>query len=330
MNNDTMKTLKNKEFTFFDTSVGTIAFVIFSYIIQLISTVGGDFISSSLIISIMFSLLVEAIFIFASLTASAVGKVEFVSATKFNKKITLKQGLLAVVISLVCVFGFNSLTAVFSDLLHLAGYSQMISDISIPNFATYLLYTIMLAVSPAIFEESLFRGCLVNGMQRKLGTTKAIWFSAVIFMLMHGGPDQTIHQLIVGVVCGYALVYSGSLWVPIIIHFVNNFTALTMMYALQGQSTVEETANYSATTLITSIFMALIMAAIAGYIIYWLLKSIKKKDNDEDFVENELAKLREQKKETTLVKRLTMVFFVAALVLLSVEWIQTLVAGFFQ
>lgn len=63
---------------------------------------------------------------------------------------------------------------------------------------------------------------------RKYGDKFAIVMSALVFGLMHGNAVQAIFAFIVGLIIGYAVVVTGSMWTGIAIHFFNNFVSAAM------------------------------------------------------------------------------------------------------
>lgn len=89
------------------------------------------------------------------------------------------------------------------------------------NPLVLVVYLISLAVVPALTEEFAFRGVLLGSM-RYFGDGFAIFSSAFLFGLMHGNIIQSAFAFVVGLVAGYAVVYSGSIWPAVFIHFGNN------------------------------------------------------------------------------------------------------------
>ena len=88
-----------------------------------------------------------------------------------------------------------------------------------------LLALLTMAFLPAIGEEILVRGSLFGGLRAK-GTVFAGVFSALVFALMHGGPTQFFHQLLLGLLFAFLYHMTGSLLVSIVAHFVNNVIAI--------------------------------------------------------------------------------------------------------
>jgi membrane protease YdiL (CAAX protease family) len=113
-----------------------------------------------------------------------------------------------------------------------------------------LLFNIfMIAVLPAIGEELLFRGVI-----QKILTdwTKSahwgIWISAILFSALHLQFYGFIPRMLLGVAFGYLLVWSGSVWLPVIAHFINNAVAVIAMYLIDKgmlSSEIEELGSKS-------------------------------------------------------------------------------------
>ena len=55
----------------------------------------------------------------------------------------------------------------------------------------------------------------------------SIWLTALVFSAVHMQFLGFFPRLILGAVLGYMLVWSGSLWLPIVAHFTNNAFAVS-------------------------------------------------------------------------------------------------------
>lgn len=87
-----------------------------------------------------------------------------------------------------------------------------------------LLFNILLiAVLPAIGEELMFRGVIqqIFGKWTK-NKHSAIWITAILFSAMHMQFYGFIPRMVLGALFGYMLIWSGTMWVPVIAHFINN------------------------------------------------------------------------------------------------------------
>ena len=93
-----------------------------------------------------------------------------------------------------------------------------------PVWSSFLLT----AVFAPIFEEWLCRGMVLRGLLTKMKPGWAIVVSALFFALIHLNPWQALNAFIIGVVMGYVYYKTGSLWLTMLIHFVNNGTAVIL------------------------------------------------------------------------------------------------------
>jgi sodium transport system permease protein len=117
----------------------------------------------------------------------------------------------------------------FSKLLQLG-------DQSAPLWKLWLV----LALTPALCEETFFRGLLFSGL-RRWGPWAAVGISALLFGLMHGSIYQFLPTFIIGLLLGYAVWRSGSLYCSILIHFLNNGLVATVAWS-QGAKILAKAA----------------------------------------------------------------------------------------
>lgn len=95
-------------------------------------------------------------------------------------------------------------------------------DIEIIIFG-FLLYAQTLIEAP-IIEELLFRGILLNGLLNKYKSNpkKAIFYSAIMFGVVHLNIPQGINAFIAGLILGFIYYYTKSLKLTMFAHFINN------------------------------------------------------------------------------------------------------------
>lgn len=93
----------------------------------------------------------------------------------------------------------------------------------------FILSFIATAIVPAIVEEFACRGVLI-GLLKKHGEAFAIISSAVVFGVIHGNFEQIPFAFVVGLILGYVYVKTESLWSCILVHCVNNASAVVFTY----------------------------------------------------------------------------------------------------
>ena len=80
---------------------------------------------------------------------------------------------------------------------------------------------LVVAATPAICEEALFRGFIMNGL-RRLGPVPAIGISALLFGIAHASIYRLLPTFFLGVVLGIVVWRSGSLVCGMVAHALNN------------------------------------------------------------------------------------------------------------
>ena len=110
---------------------------------------------------------------------------------------------------------------------------------SATTVSALLVNLFLMAVLPAVSEEITFRGVLmklfkVRGERLEVRGESiphlAIWCSAILFSAIHMQFYGFVPRMLMGALFGYMLVWTGSLWVPILMHFTNNAMAVLLYF----------------------------------------------------------------------------------------------------
>jgi membrane protease YdiL (CAAX protease family) len=110
------------------------------------------------------------------------------------------------------------------------------SFLEMHSVSDVLFNVFMIALLPALGEELLFRGIIQRIFSEwSKNVHIGVWISAVLFSAMHMQFYGFIPRMMLGALLGYLLVWSGSLWLPIIAHFVNNASAVIFTYLFNKQ-----------------------------------------------------------------------------------------------
>lgn len=206
----------------------------------------------------------------------------------FNNYISGKQYLLAVLIMLAAlplsgalgeVNKFIPLTPTLTAKFKLLEeqYMQQVKAISgIKGFPDYLITLLLMSLLPAVFEEMLFRGGIQNLLFRQ---TKNLWLSiivtSVIFSAIHMSFYGFLPRLMLGIVLGLLFQWSGSLWLAVIGHFVNNAVGVSQLYWYQRQGkSIEQVMLEDSTPLWAGLIGLIVMI---GFFILFYKQSLKDK-----------------------------------------------------
>ncbi|MHC1777520.1 MAG: lysostaphin resistance A-like protein [Lentimicrobium sp.] len=92
-----------------------------------------------------------------------------------------------------------------------------------PGESALAVNLVMIALLPALGEELLFRSALI-GIFKKVfkGIHMPVLISAIVFSALHLQFFGFLPRFVFGLAFGYLFVWSGSVWVPITAHFINN------------------------------------------------------------------------------------------------------------
>ena len=105
------------------------------------------------------------------------------------------------------------------------------------SFGGLLLNLLIMAVIPAFGEEFLFRGVIQKSLEKHLANKlPAVWITAFLFSAVHFQFYGFIPRLLLGAYFGYLLIWSKSIWVPIVAHFINNATIVLFHFFVKEKN----------------------------------------------------------------------------------------------
>ena len=105
---------------------------------------------------------------------------------------------------------------------------------------------LVIALTPALCEEAFFRGLMLSGL-RRWGPGAAIGITALLFGLLHGSIYRLLPTFLLGLVLGYAVWRSGSLYCSILIHALNNGLIATLIWSGGGKDLANQSFPWSLT-----------------------------------------------------------------------------------
>ena len=112
--------------------------------------------------------------------------------------------------------------------------------LTMDGYGDLIFNLVLIALIPALGEELLFRGVLQRMFVKSTGNIHiGIWVTAALFSAIHFQFYGFVPRMLLGALLGYLLAWSGSLWVPILGHFINNGAAVYAQW-LSSQGVVPE------------------------------------------------------------------------------------------
>ena len=160
-----------------------------------------------------------------------------------------------------------SLTLLFPKFVEF--YSMESGDVPVTTLCMILLY-VSNALLPAILEEWAFRGIICKNLL-PYGKKGAIIISSLLFGIMHIDPPRIIFTFVIGVLLAICYEITGSLVLPMVIHFLNNALSVTALLFM------DESDVNLISLLFSSIIIALIVCGIIFLIFYYRNGTTSKK-----------------------------------------------------
>jgi uncharacterized protein len=103
--------------------------------------------------------------------------------------------------------------------------------LSTTSIAGLMVNVFMIAILPAFAEEILFRGALARLFKDWTKNVHlAVFISSFIFAAIHMQFYGFLPRFLLGIALGYLFFWSGSLWLPIVAHFTNNFLSVMVEF----------------------------------------------------------------------------------------------------
>ena len=187
----------------------------------------------------------------------------------FRVKCKPKYYVIAVLLIFGLLFSLSNLNGISVEFFKLFGYKPRESSSYFPNLSGGMVVPafIVIAIMPAIFEELMFRGLLLNCCENGMGSIRAILVTGFCFSLFHGSPEQTVYQFIAGCAFAFIAIRSGSILPSIIMHFINN--ALIVIFS--ACNLFDEAGNLAMSNTVFIILTVFSALSFIGAIVWLVL-----------------------------------------------------------
>lgn len=139
--------------------------------------------------------------------------------------------------------------------------------------ASFVIFVV--AIIPAVCEEVLFRGFVQKSFEQKFKPYFSIFITSLFFGMYHFNPYGLVALIALGFYFGYAAYQSDSIFIPMILHFLNNFLAV-LAFLVFGSDEMMGTNIKHDGSVIPQIFVFVIMALLFAAFIIYLKKNYSK------------------------------------------------------
>lgn len=130
-----------------------------------------------------------------------------------------------------------------------------------------VLNLIIFSVLPALLEEFLFRGYVLQSL-RPYGDTFAVVTSSLLFGLMHCNLTQLPFAFLLGLALGFFTVKLNNIWVACAVHALNNALAVLFNDVLPYYVADEFWQN----VIIIGVFGLLLAVGVILFVVFWAIR----------------------------------------------------------
>ena len=217
------------------------------------------------------------------------------------KRIGFKAVMVCFALGILIYMLNVAISAVSNGIIQSFGYKNYVTGeaSSLSPKQLFLFELLLVAFLPALCEEFLHRGILLQGI-RSIGYKKAIIISGLLFGLIHFAITQTFYATVIGILLGFVAIASKSIFPAIVIHFTNNTISLYLSFASTynwpGSGAIDSisgllvNSNPIITFVAVFLFLSVVCAGIV-LLIYFLFRLTTLK-----YIQKEMdAKIREMR-----------------------------------
>lgn len=214
---------------------------------------------------------------------------------KINKSIDVKFLLLSILL-IFAIQPFIAFTGHYNSMLtlpeSLSGLEQimkaveeqtqlLIEKMLTTNSVIILLVNLfVIAITAGITEEFFFRGSMQQTIKKicKNGHV-AVWITAFIFSFIHFQFYGFVPRLLLGALLGYIFLWSGNLWIAVIVHAINNTIGVLTFHFFHNTPIYEKLENFG----IGNTVWATVVSIVLSGTILAILSREYQKNNPQDF-----------------------------------------------
>jgi membrane protease YdiL (CAAX protease family) len=131
-----------------------------------------------------------------------------------------------------------------------------------------LFVIIVVALTPAICEELLFRGLIQKNMTLATNKKAGFIFTGLIFGLYHVNPFLIVPLVGLGILFGFFMARSETILIPMAAHFINNLVSVVGVYY---ESDIKDSAALSMFNSLSDYSAAFVLSTTAGFGIIFLI-----------------------------------------------------------
>lgn len=150
------------------------------------------------------------------------------------------------------------------DKLIQSTYGDLLSSGSLFE-SSFIVFVV--SVIPALCEETFFRGFVQKSFEQRFKPVWSILMTAFFFGIYHFNPYGLIALIILGAYFGFAAYLSNSIFIPMILHFLNNFLAVIAYLVFGDAELISSSATANDNILPHFIALLILLALFIWFLI---------------------------------------------------------------
>lgn len=133
------------------------------------------------------------------------------------------------------------------------------------SMSEFIAVAFVIAFVPAICEEVFFRGYIQRNYIYSLSPAAGVLLTGFVFGLFHMSPASLLPLTIMGWYLGYVYYKTQNLFVPVAVHFCNNFLSLVLLQLQRNKTDI------TGETVITAQTIGWVVFAVAVSLVLFLV-----------------------------------------------------------
>ncbi len=166
--------------------------------------------------------------------------------------------------------GFINSIKTFFDTLNELVEKTYGNLLSASNIFEFILVVLVVAIVPAVTEETMFRGFVQRSFELKLKPYLSIFITAIFFSGYHFNPYGFIPLFILGAYFGFAAYKSRTLVVPVVLHFLNNFSAVSIYHIFGDDELLKSDVTVSSNELSSYVLLLAGLTLLFVFLVYFI------------------------------------------------------------
>jgi hypothetical protein len=115
------------------------------------------------------------------------------------------------------------------------GRNLPVEKFSVPDVPTLFAALLVIGLSAAVCEETLFRGLVLKGY-RRLGAAGSIFLTSLLFGILHRDLQKAVPTILLGALISFIVYRTGTIFTGMLAHLTNNASAVLILFGAQELS----------------------------------------------------------------------------------------------